>query len=103
MDAVSHTRSIYVESSDILAEASLIFAQGLIAMRKLNPKAINLLFGEYDGNSGIITDEATLTPYYMDAERLKSEDRSLKVTFQDAKDTAAERKMEFGITDKAAW
>jgi hypothetical protein len=103
MDAVSHTRSIYVESSDILAEASLIFAQGLIAMRKLNPKAINLLFEKYDGNTEIITDETTVMPYYMDAERLKSEDRLLKVNFQDAKDTAAEKKMEFGFTDQAAW
>jgi len=91
------------KNSDTLAEASLIFAQGLIAIRKLNPKAINLLFEKYDGNSEIITDETTLTPYYMDAERLKNEERSLKVNFQDAKDTAAEKKMEFGFTDQAAW
>jgi hypothetical protein len=102
-DAVSPTHRIYAEHSDILAEASLIFAQGLIAMRKLNPKAINLLFEKYDGNTEIITDETTVMPYYMDAERLKSEDRLLKVNFQDAKDTAAEKKMEFGFTDQAAW
>jgi hypothetical protein len=102
-DDVSRTHRIYVERSDTLAEASLIFAQGLIAIRKLNPKAINLLFEKYDGNSEIITDETTLMPYYMDAERLKNEERSLKVNFQDAKDTAAEKKMEFGFTDQAAW
>ena len=103
MDAVSPTHSMHVESSDTLAEASLIFAQGLIAIRKLNPKAINLLFEKYDGNSEIITDETTFMPYYMDAERLKNEERSFKVNFQDAKDTAAEKKMEFGFTDQAAW
>ena len=102
-DDVSRTHRIYVERSDTLAEASLIFAQGLIAMRKLNPKAINLLFEKYDGSTETITDETTVMPYYMDAERLKSEDRLLKVNYQDAKDTAAEKKMEFGFTDKAAW
>jgi hypothetical protein len=102
-DAVSRTHRIYVERSDILAEASLIFAQGLIAIRKLNPKAILLLFERYDGESEMIKDDTTLMPYYMTAEGLKSENRLFKVNYQDAKDTAAEKKMEFGFTDKAAW
>jgi hypothetical protein len=102
-DAVSRTHRIYVERSDILAEASLIFAQGLIAIRKLNPKAILLLFERYDGESEMIKDDTTLMPYYMTAEGLKSENRLFKVKYQDAKDTAAEKKMEFGFTDKAAW
>jgi hypothetical protein len=102
-DAVSRTHRIYVERSDTLAEASLIFAQGLIAIRKLNPKAILLLFERYDGESEMIKDDTTLMPYYMTAEGLKSENRLFKVNYQDAKDTAAEKKMEFGFTDKAAW
>jgi hypothetical protein len=101
--AVSHTHGVNADWSDTLAEASLIFAQGLIAIRKLNPKAINLLFEKYDGNTEIITDETTLMPYYMDAEAAKSEDPLFKVNYRDAKDTAAEKKMEFGYTDKAAW
>ena len=102
-DAVSHTPSIHVENSDTLAEASLIFAQGLIAMRKLNPKAITSLFERFDGDTETVTDETTLMPYYMDAEGLKSENQLFKVEYQAAKDTAAEKKVEFGFTDKAAW
>jgi hypothetical protein len=89
--------------ADALAEESLIFAHGLIALRKIGPKNIDLWIEGYDGVSQEAKEETTVIPYYMKTEDLEKEPKTIQVKYDDAQNAAKQHKADFGFTDDAAW
>jgi hypothetical protein len=92
-----------------------MFAQGLIALCKLNPASIDLWFDEYDHSKGMNGENVIVKPYYMGDEDKDDKPEKYEVLFKEwrqsvdrdakgEKDADSEKgKMKFGHSDDSPW
>jgi hypothetical protein len=82
----------------------MIFSQGLIALRKLDPRTITIWFDKDkpDGQQDILADATIVRPYYMSETYNKNKPETVEVTLNKAREDAGEDVV-FGHSDDAAW
>jgi hypothetical protein len=90
------------ETADAVAEEATIFAQCLIALRKLNSNTITLWFDETIGEDDIKSTDTKVKPYYMgDEPEIGKGLPEVAVSHDQALQGAGD--LSFGYTEDSAW
>jgi hypothetical protein len=100
---VSHSSwdAIPRDTADAVAEEATIFAQCLIALRKLNPSTITLWFDETIGEAEIRSKDTKVKPYYEAENKDSKEHPEIPISYDQALQDAGE--ISFGYTEDSAW
>jgi len=88
-------------AAETVAENATIFAQCLIALRKLNPNTITLWFDETIGEAEVRSKETNVKPYYKAQDEDGKKHPEIPISYDQALQDAGE--ISFGYTEDSAW
>jgi len=88
-------------TTETVAENATIFAQCLIALRKLNPNTITLWFDETIGEAEVRSKETKVKPYYKAQDENGKKHPEIPIGYDQALQDAGE--ISFGYTEDSAW